>query len=124
MTKTDKFVYLICAISIAACVFMVGRSSVSTNQPKEDKSVPITIVVLDPVAAQTSSTACVNIGPAATDATMRNMVEDGYDIDYRDGIWYFDQKPIGTARFEDESFEACGHPFDINVIRNYQEAQS
>jgi len=25
---------------------------------------------------------------------------------------------------EDESFEACGHPFDINIIRNYQEAQS
>lgn len=75
-------------------------------------------VVVDPV--DISANACVLV---ESHDTIPNMVEDGYNLDYSAGVWYFNDRPIGVAQAEDEPFLACGDPQDINIISNYEEAQ-
>lgn len=67
-----------------------------------------------------SGSSCMRLGDAYSDPTMYNLKWDGYDVDFRNGVWYFNGSPIAVAEAEDEAFTACAIPSVIDTMFQYQ----
>lgn len=107
---------------VVALLYLNWATHKADEQLDAERRTTTTVIEeLTPVSPEIGSgAACIRLGTAWTDPTMHNLSWDGYNIDYRKGMWYFEEEVIGASEAEDSAFVACSTPDVVDIISKYQ----